>query len=246
MVDYDALLTAAIMGLLLAAIKAATGLLQRREDMSKAHPRYTRNNQPLAAAAANLFEVAVIGDLEGQTTINTFYYNDGGATLNSTSEQTLATAFRTALMTLYKAACSSDWTWTGVKVSCLTSPARMPVIDVTGAGAGTGPAGHEPSQIGVVIMRLSGVKGQAGRGRVTIPAVPSGWVTGSLLTTGAAHLSLAGGMLATFVSGAVTYTPMVVSRKNKAGPTLGAATVLRTTVGSVLGSVRRRKIGKGS
>lgn len=214
--------------------------------MSRAVPRFRRINPPLPAAVPNLFEVIVQGLVEGQVTINTFYYADGGGALIAATEQNIAAGWITAFGAQFRAACSSDWTLTSVKVLCLTSPNRMPFVSVQSL-AGTGPAGHEPTQIGFVVVRKSGVRGQAGRGRVTMPAMPTTWVTGSILSAlGITGVGAFQAMPSTgFVASTVTYTAQIVSKKNKSGPALGASPVLTSIASPTVGTVRRRKLGRG-
>jgi hypothetical protein len=211
--------------------------------MSKAKPRFTRNNPSLPPAVPNLFELLVFGTCEGANTVNTFYYADGGAALVPTSEHDLAAAWVLAMQPVYCAACSSDWDMTAVKVQCLTTPSRAPFINAV-AFPGTGPGGHEPMTTGVTIQRVTGVKGQSGRGRVTIPAVPTAWVTGSVLTTPGAHQTLATDIGTGFIGAGITYVPQLASRGNRKGPALGASPILHTHTDLVLGSARRRKINR--
>jgi hypothetical protein len=219
--------------------------------MSRAVPRFRRQNPPLPPPAANLFQVQLIGVLEGQLTINNFYYWDSGATLSATSEQDLAVAFiGIGNLTTFLAACSADLVITAIKVQCLTTPTRMPYVDTIAGGVGAIGGGHEPTTVSCVISRYSGIKGQAGRGRVYMPAVPTVWVTGSAVTAGAgitAYGNVATMMKVTFTSGgSPTYVPMQVSKRNRtANFVLGASPVLNTDFRPLLGNTRRRRIGRG-
>lgn len=220
--------------------------VRKGSSMSRAKPRFNRTNPQLPAAVPNLFELVVRGEIENQLTINTFYYADGGVALTPTTEADIATAWVTLNGLQYRNFLSSDWTGTDVKVQCLTSPSRMPGY-ANYASPGGGPAGHEPTNVGVTFLRMSGIKGQAGRGRITTPAVPSGWVTASTLNaTGDTAAAAFGPLLDTaFLAGARTMTPQIVSRHNKNGPPLGASPVLSWNVNRTMGSCRRRKLGRG-
>ena len=215
--------------------------------MSRATPRFRRPSAPLPAAVPNLFQLSILGSIEGQLTVNTYYYADGGAALTQSTEANLWAGWATAFQAHYLGCISSDWQLRNYKVQCLTSPARQPSISGIVAANGTGPAGHEPTTVCGVILRRSLVKGAAGRGRVSIPAVPITWVLLSQLnaTGGTAYQLHAIDIGTAFTVGAITYVPQVVSRKNKLGPVLGASPVIVTQVDSVLGSCRRRKLGRG-
>jgi hypothetical protein len=176
--------------------------------------------------------------------VNTFYYADGGAALSPTTEAVLGTGWLGSIGVAFMAAISSDYLMQTVKVQCLTTPTRMPAIGVVNVAAG-GPAGHEPLTVGVTIQRLTGIKGQSGRGRITVPAVPTAWVTNSVLTSTALHTALAAAIGTGFVAGGVTYTAQLASRGNRKGPSLGASPILTTRLDLVLGSARRRKINRG-
>lgn len=223
-------------------------LLRRwRESMSRANPRFHRTNPALPAAVANTFEITIYGSIEGQQTVNTFYYADGGVALASNSEALLIAAWKTANKALFLATVSQDWTMVSIKCQCLTSPTRIPVYSTENSPA-TGPTGHEPTTVAVTIDRLSLIKGQAGRGRISMPGVPTAWVTASSVNgTGQTFYTSFLPVLTTgFVSGAITYVALVVSRKNKSGPLLGASPVSGAVLRVVLGSCRRRKLGRGS
>jgi hypothetical protein len=191
----------------------------------------------------NLFELSVLGTCEGADFVNTFYYADGGAALVPLTESNLSGGWIAAFMAHYRACLSADANVTFVKVQCLTSPTRIPFVQPS-LLAGTGPAGHEPMTVCATMARKSGIKGQAGRGRISLPAVPTAWVTASQITTAAAYNTLGTDMANTFTAAGVTYSPQIVSRKNRAGPVLGASLLLNATLDSVVGSARRRKINR--
>lgn len=216
---------------------------KRRKAMSKAKPRFFRNNPALPPAVPNLFEVLVVGHCEGANFVNTFFYADGGAALAPTTEASVANGWWSAFGTAYRAAISADATVDYVKAQCLTSPQRIPFTAIQGF-AGTGPAGHEPMTVTATLIRRSGVKGQAGRGRISVPAVPTAWVTGSEVTSAGAYNTLAADLATGFTQAGVTYVAQVVSKKNKNGPVLGASPVLTASADLVLGSARRRKINR--
>jgi len=214
--------------------------------MSRAVPRYHRINAPLPTPTPNKWEVIVRGLIEGQMTINTFYYDDQGAALSTTSESNLAGGFITANWVAYRACLSSDWTATDIQVKCLTDITRATYINTTITGnAGTGPAGHEPTYVAAVLLRLTKYKGQCGRGRIGLPAVPTSWVTASTITTATAYTTLAALLTANFVAGGTTYVNALWSRGPRPSRAVGAAPLTQVLVSTKLGTVRRRKLGRG-
>src|ERR1700738_5303354 len=150
--------------------------------MSRAQPRFKRVNPPLPLATANVWQVSVIGSIENQSTINTFYYWDNAAALISTSEQNISNGWQTALLGPYRACISADWGMQAIKVQCLTSQQRVPLLDTSVVGnAGTAPAGHAPTEVAAIMQRKTNFKGQSGRGRIMLPAVSLTHITGSAL-----------------------------------------------------------------
>lgn len=214
--------------------------------MSRAHPRFTRVNPPLPAPASNLYRIAIIGNIENQLTINTFYYLDArtiGSLVNFTA---LGTAFQTGIDALFKAAVSADWSQVGFKIDSPNNPLVQPLIYFQAAFGG-GPAGHEPTTVSGTIIRYTNTKGQSGRGRLALPAVPSVWVTSSTITAtagSAAYVNFANGLTATLAVSADTLTPALMSRPPKT-KILGAAQLTNAVAKLLLGTTRRRKIGRG-
>lgn len=205
-------------------------------------------NLTLNPPTNDVYRVRFIGSIEGQLTVNTLYYRGAGAR-NSESlamQINLITALENAggVRDKLKAACSSDWTMESMLVDC---PFVQTIATLTAAsiGAGGGPAGHEPTTIGVVISKMTTVKGQCGRGHITTPAVPTSWVTSSMLTNTTAHdaLSLAlGGVIS---GGGTTFTPVIYSKGTRITKNPGVADIIQCVTRDLLGTVRRRKIGRG-
>jgi hypothetical protein len=215
--------------------------------MSRANPRFRRNNPALPVGVPNWWQVNVQGVIEGQATLTSFFYSDNNAALIAASESNLAAAWIANCLTAYKGALSADWAGLQMIVKSLSSPTRNTFITTTGiAGvAGTGPAGHEPTIVCVTIDRYTPFRGQCGRGRIGVPAVPTGWVTASQLTNLTAHTALATNMLAVFVGAGVTYTPGLFSRGSRTTHTQGFATLVQAQLRVVLGTIRRRKLARG-
>lgn len=215
--------------------------------MSRANPRYRRSNQALPAAPANVWELQVIGQLEAQEVMSTFAFWDNGGAITGTPELNLAAGFTASLLTTYKACLSSDWVGQQYNVRCLTIPTRAQVTTTAGiaAVAGSGPAGHEPTTVAAVVSRYTAFRGQCGRGRLELPAVPTSWVTSSSLTTIAAYTAFMTAYAANFIQGGITYSPYLYSRGSRVNHTPGAAPLVILQLRTVLGTQRRRKLGRG-
>lgn len=219
--------------------------------MSRANPRYRRRNFNLSALTNDIFRVKVVGFLENQTCVSSFFYKGPSLVNNATQANLtdLGSGFVAAggMLLKYLAACSSDYTLSQVNIDCPTTPSLAPLI-TTQAGSGGGPTPHLPTEMAVVIIKQTAVKGQCGRGRVSIPAVPSAWVTASKLTTVTAHNALAVAMTDAITSGPDTFFPCIYSKAgSRIFPIAGyaALTLCQLAAGSLLGTVRRRKIGRG-
>jgi hypothetical protein len=217
--------------------------------MSKANPRFRRNNSALYFVNGNIWRVRIIGAIENQLTVSSFYYIDelgpGTATLAVGVALSIAFQGASAVFTKYCAAVSGDWLSSLVLVDSPTNPTLATIQNIDVA-VGTGPAGHEPTVVGAVVAKLTAVKGQCGRGHITTPAVPTAWVTGSNLSNQTAHTNLANAMVAPLTGSGHTFTPCLYSPKGShANPIKGYAPLTNCLVRTTLGTVRRRKLGRG-
>lgn len=217
--------------------------------MSHLNPRFRRINTPPNSATFNVYRVAITGTIEGQMTVNLFYYRDQiaiatGATLAQMQSLYLGVTGFGGIITDYLASLSSDWLATAIIIDSPTSPALarlyMPSILV-----GTGPAGHLPTTTAAVITKMSGLKGQCGRGHVALPAVPKTWATESTVTNVTAYNALAGQMAQIQANGGVEFHPVIWSKGTRLTPRLGHTDITVCQLRPVLGTVRRRKLGRG-
>lgn len=216
--------------------------------MSRANPRFRRDNPVLPIALTNVWRVKFYGVLEGQMTLSSFYYID-----SNTKGTNLATAqanLQAALPSIggplvtYGAACSSDWQFQSLVIDSPNNPTLSPLVTpyVTTGG---GPAGHEPTTVAAVVARQTATKGQCGRGHVLVPAVPTAWVTDSEITTLTAYTALANGMKLTLTTGPDTFTPGIWSKGTRTVHQFGFDFLISATPRVVLGTCRRRKLGRG-
>jgi len=226
-----------------------TTRLQWDTTMSRARPRFTRVNFPPPPPAYNVWRLAVVGSIEGQMTINNFFYHDGIAITSGVTgivQNNLYNAFVGASgpWDEYKGALSADWTSVEIRVDSPTSLDFGTAIYPQGA-AGLGAGGHEPTTVAVILSKLTELKGQCGRGHWALPAVPSSVVLNSTLSNLTAYNNLKTALLATLTLGGTSFKPVVFSKGTKQTPRIGYSEIGAITVRPVLGTCRRRKLGRG-
>lgn len=220
--------------------------------MSRSNPRFHRVNPPLPAVGTTngVVQYVIEGRIEGQMTLSTFMYGAPTPTLSLTQQTTLLNNIHTNLFTKYLALISSDWTCFR---ELLRVVHRNDLTTVTSIGsfgtAGTRPALHEPTEVAGIFLRIGNVKGQHGRGRVSIPAISTADVSGSNWQGAAIvanQLLFDSAMLATASDGTNTWTPCI-GQRSTASPKLIIGFTALQSVNAVplLGTVRRRKIGRG-
>lgn len=220
--------------------------------MSRAAPRFRRVNPPLPLVGTTNGVVLyrIWGNLENQLTINTFYF--AAAVPNPTASQlaTLNANIRGALFNNYTACLSVDWQALKCTLDVVHRNDIIGVIDtsITGTSGGRG-AGHLPTEVAIVIIRYSQVKGQHGRGRIGLPGVAAADTLNSRVNAGSLITALGGltsAMATTASDGTNTWTPSVVQR-SPVSPKLviGFSATGRIIANLLLGTVRRRKIGRG-
>jgi hypothetical protein len=134
---------------------------------------------------------------------------------------------------------------------CVSSN-TAPTIQKTISASGSVAAAPLPLEMAAILKKLSGLKGQHGRGRVFMPAVPTTFTTPTtdpnvLNTVGSlAYNALAITLLTAQAVGGTTYLPVV--SKRPVGPlnvVTNAAVLLDMQPVSLLATQRRRKVGRG-
>jgi len=219
--------------------------------MSRANPRFRRvsANLPVLGATTTV-QIALLGTIEGQIVMSTFAWQAPTAAPTPAQLSALVTAFDTAYRTKYLTCMSNDYTMSGYRLTVTSNNTTQGVNSNLGTGVvGTGGGGHQPTEIATTITRQSAIKGQHGRGRLGLPAVPLAAVINSTLAVGAYRTgltSLTAQMLLTLSDGVNTWTP-VITQRSTASPKLviGASPVIGSTFDLVVGTIRRRKIGRG-
>jgi hypothetical protein len=217
--------------------------------MSRANPRFRRINPTLNFPVNDIYRMRIRGEIESQLTISTFYFRGPGAAVSETlAKQTDIATTVVAIgnfVSFYAACCSSDWSATDVLVDCPFLKTLATVQESASTYVGTGPAGHEPTPIAAIIHRQTAVKGQCGRGHVSIPAVPTAWVTKSELNTLINYNALGLLMHSQLTGSLGAYTPVLYSLGTRISKSPGVSDVVSCTTRALLGTVRRRLIGRG-
>jgi len=221
--------------------------------MSRASPRFRRVSPPLPLLGPTNGAVVykIFGTIEGQMTMSSFFY--AAAVNNPTTGQltTLLANIHTSLWAAYRSCISVDWATVKERVDVVHRNDLAGVDSFTVAGSGgTRSAGHLPTEVAIQLIRYSAVKGQHGRGRVSIPGVPTADVTGSNISAGTlvtALNTLVTQILTTVTDGGGnTYTSSICQRATGSPKlVIGSAPIVRMTVPTLLGTIRRRKIGRG-
>lgn len=220
--------------------------------MSRASPRFKRVSPPLPAVGTSNGVVLyrILGQLEGQMTLTTFYYSAAVPLPTPAQLATLLTNISTALFGAYKGAICVDWSCTSEQLTVVHRNDVAGKISTANAGAvGVRTSPHLPTEVAVVLLRQSAVKGQHGRGRLSLPAVSAGDVTASKIAVASEITALnllASQMLLTVSDGTNTWTPCITQRATTP-PRLvvGFSALTAVTPNVLLGTVRRRKIGRG-
>jgi hypothetical protein len=216
--------------------------------MSRANPRFRRPNTLLPVPTGNVWRARFFATLESQVCMNTFWYMDGASP--GTGSLTIANSLITGLQVTgglqskFLAAMSADCVLTAIEVDSPNNPSLIAAL-AQPLAVGTGVAGHEPTYVGAVLNRQTAIKGQCGRGHITTIGVPTAWVTSSSLTTTTAHAALATQMMAVITQGANTFTPALFSRGTRVSHVAGCALLTGVFLRLLLGTVRRRKVGRG-
>jgi len=220
--------------------------------MSRTNPRFRRVNPSLPAVGTTNGVVLyrIWGAIENQLTINTFYYGAAVPSPSPTQLATLLTNISTNIFAKYAACISADWSAMKETLDVVHRNDLNGASSTANAGTFGGRlAGHEPTEVAGVILRRCAVKGQHGRGRMSLPAISLNDVTSSRL----ANVVLFG-LLALLVTamqnvasdGVNNWTP-VMAQRALVSPRLviGSSPLSSVLFSTLLGTIRRRKIGRG-
>jgi hypothetical protein len=223
--------------------------------MSRATPRFRRINPPLPAATGYVVQVIMSGIMDGQRWVMDFGFMGIGAVPPTGAESAIATSFTALTQPTWQPMTANNVTWDTTKVSCVTSPTRNPFVLTTapltlfGTGGGVG---HIQSTDAPIFSKYTATKGQHGRGRNYIPGLPIAFVAPAI---DANSLTAAGLVLTTafaqglrtnpFTDGTNVLDLCVYTRPARGLPVTLAQNVLVVVPRPLLGTVRRRRVGRG-
>jgi hypothetical protein len=222
--------------------------------MSKANPRFRRANAVLPVLTTPAYMVTAFGTMEAGIWLCNFGYiaSAPGQTLNS--ESNIATSWLNTNAVALRGCMSSIWSLTGCKVTCVTTPSRIPFTNTTNAnlGVGTVISPPFPSTVAGIISKATATKGQHGRGRNYIGGVPTAYVSSNVnpdvlniggVTAYNTFIATVDG--AGTVDGATLLTLAILQRVPKGAAVTNGQTVQTVTLRTLLGNVRRRRFGRG-
>jgi hypothetical protein len=223
--------------------------------MSRAVPRFRRFNPPLPAATGYVMQVLMSGLMDGQRWVMDFGFMGVGTPPPAGAEATVAGSFTTLMQPTWQPLTANNVSWDTTKVSCVSIPTRNPFVLTTAPlplfGSG-GAAGHLTSTDAGIFSKYTLFKGQHGRGRNYIPGMPESFVApavdaNDLTAGGIAALSAFATAARTqpFTDGVNTLDLCIYTRPAKGLPVTLAANVIVVTPRPLLGTVRRRRVGRG-
>lgn len=212
---------------------------------------------PLVAPMPNpptleVYCLKIEGQLELQQTVTTLYYQGekpiGQGTVSTQIDLCQSFFDAAGPYPKFQAACHADWK--GVQLICWspTSPGLATHYFTLSPTAGLVTGTRCPNHTAVTLRKTTTLRGKHGRGRVSIPAVPFTWITGSTLSNVTAHTSLANFLGAQVTGFDEIFTPGLwcVRKKTSELPAAVGWQPLRgVEVGTILGTCRRRKPGRG-
>lgn len=220
--------------------------------MSRANPRFHRIN-PLPAPVNPTFGVVryfIQGLHSGQMTINIFDYINSVPAPTQTELTTLLGNISAGVFPAYVAVLSNEWSCVREGLLVVHRNDIQGVFSATNVGilGGTVSAALD-TEMAVVGIKYTLIKGQHGRGRISLPAVPSSAVTGSRVTSipfGTDLIVLGTSMTLARSDGVSNWIPCV-SVRSATPPHLAAfaSGITRIAWTPLLGTIRRRKIGRG-
>lgn len=221
--------------------------------MAKA-PRTTQIPTPPAPVAlGNVYCVKIIGSVEEQLTVSTFYYMDDrqAGTASRTDIQELLTLFDAAgkVFEGFQACVPPTFTTHRLEGHVFNMPTLMNVVLPKNEMAGGVPGVHLPTQMCATLIKRTLLRGKRGRGRLSMPAVPLGWVVNSSLITQDQYLFLAARMEMPLIGIQTQFTPGLAAvtfpPPDPPIPRYSFVPLDSVTLNPVLGTCRRRKLGVG-
>lgn len=206
---------------------------------------------PLPIVTYPIYKLLVIGELYGQTTINTFAYADlaPGAPMPSSGllEQSAVDIWN-ILKVGWLPAVTNNWSAVRLVCSNPNVPATRPgIADFTpGTVVGTHAGSADSSWVAMKVNRITAINGLAGQGCVRISGLATTEILGNqmsaaqktLMNTFATKMELPVGST---VNPGLTMTPVLLKAGIGSSPIQRAAVIVETNVSSYLSSQKTRR-----
>lgn len=210
-----------------------------------------------ASVAGAIWQVRVVGELDGQKTVNVLHFITPGNVddMELRLIVVLANCFLTHLVPVWP----TGFTLKELRYQMMsTNPPGLEYIYPVVGGTGTGPAAALPSFNSAVISIRTAIGGRSGRGRVFIPGIPEAATTNSAFDTGNAFWTALIAFVACVAGSFVGTAPdpanavrWVVYSRTLGGASVpfgvaGATRVVTAAPLSLIGTTRSRKVGRGA
>lgn len=198
---------------------------------------------------ADCAQVSVIGTLDGQECVNTYYYRHA-AGWGLGELQALASAIDSVVASNQLLICSPNYSYLRTEARDLRSPVGFIATEDSGAGAGVKTGAAVPNNVAISVKRSSGLTGRSSRGRIYFPVTTDGNLSAPNVISDAFHDAVMG-LLNSFdsIADSVDWTAVIVSRVG-VGTSPVAAVVYTLAewviVNLVVDSMRRRLPGRGA
>lgn len=140
--------------------------------------------------ATNVAHITLIGETDGQETVNDLFFISTAPPITALSLQTLTTAVGSWYGANIAPQLSETWAYSHARGRDLTSATSFVAVDVTNSGPG-GIAGEQaPSNVAVNVVFGTGLAGRSLHGSNRVPALPN-----SVVTTNNVDLTFLGALL---------------------------------------------------
>lgn len=210
---------------------------------------------PASLVTTSLARVTIDTVTEGQHCQTIFDYINGRTTPAVQTDLVGLIAQWVAIFDVHYMACLSPKTdlfsITAAELHFGIAPSAI-TLYAAGAHPGTAGATNLPLEVAATISKQANLKGRHGIGRISMPAIPNTFTTpatasSSLNAAGlTAYGLLAADMLLNLVTGTDTWIPVISTRPIPPATTIDrAAQIVLTTTRTILGTARRRKLGRG-
>lgn len=213
---------------------------------------------PVNAAVNDLYEVRIIGSMEGQETDNVLHFKCVGTT--DDVELRLIVVLLSCFVTHLLPALTASWSLTAIKWKKVAPDLGIEHVYTTGLpGVGGGSAEALPSFVSAVISKRTPTGGRSHRGRMYIAGIPEDQTinsgidpAGDLWAALAAFITcLATNFFHPDPAGGSNIWDLVVYSRKLGGATFpygltGVSSVDQLIRVAQLGTTRSRKVGRGS